>query len=272
MSNNGKNSSLSNMLRERKGENDQQTSREEDSGQFPSWKSPDRSIRTTAPVDNDSDASRSGWKKNTLIFVICIVLPVLSYYDYIDLPFFGSADDGTTAEIVNDFEEGFQEGYNEARVERNNEGIITPYNEYMEKLNSGELGKTFKSWEIDHLYKSSVPLSFLEGLQQGDLINRLEFWEISTLVTNEVTTEYLRALDQAGLFSKWEAWEIGNLYEDGVPVSFLSSLSQDNLLASFSSDELSTLFASGITADELLQISGELNLDEVSVDEILERR
>ena len=266
MSKDNKNRSLSNMLRERGSEN--KASSDDNQNPFPTDKNFEQNLSTVEKKDAGGKKAGSNWIKNLLIFVICIVLPVLSYYDYINLPFFGNADNNSATEVIDDFEEGFADGYSDASATN---GLDLSYNEYLQKLNSGELGREFPSWEIDHLFEASVPVTYLEQIEQADMLNGLEYWEISTLFSNNVTVDYLKELDQAEIFSTWEAWEIGNFYEDGVTASFLSDLAETGVLEDFSSAEITRLYNSGVSAEQIRSVSEELNFKNTSVNEIVDR-
>jgi len=218
--------------------------------------------------------------RGTLAIIICLVIPVLWYFDWNPSAIAnktsevvtGIFDDGSTVEvapapIVGEVPEP-AEAPEPAEVGVGS-GLDMNITDYAAELNKlGYLDK-LSSPAVTALYQNDVPIDYLTQLDNSGYLDEFSFPAIISFHQNNVPIEYLNQLEGANFLSEFSFPAVVAYYQNNVAVEYLQQLNVADFLDDFSFPAVVAFYQNQVTVDFLNELKEKDLIDQLSFPDIV---
>ncbi|MGD8427384.1 MAG: hypothetical protein PVH63_07110, partial [Balneolaceae bacterium] len=204
--------------------------------------------------------------RSTLAIIICLIIPVLWYFDWQPMDMARK----TTKAVSGLFRDNPVVPLPEAPATPEapimlNEGIVS----YMTQLKEKGLQEDFSLPAVRAFYENHVPVDWLASLKQARLLDGLSFPAIVAFHQNSVPVAYLDQYQDADLFSEFSFPAIVSFYQNNVSLDYLQKLQRAGMVRDFSFPGIVAFYQNKVPVSFLEQLKAKDLLSGLSFPDIV---
>lgn len=202
--------------------------------------------------------------RSTLAVIICLVIPVMWYFDWNP----SALAERTSEAVTGVFTDS-------PPLPAPVEAPLPPtflgdgITDYMAQLKEVGLMEEFSSPAMRAFYENSVPVAFLNDLHNSDLLKELSFPAIIAFYQNNIPIDYLSQIQNSDLLDELSFPAIVSFHQNNVPLDYLNRLKEVNLLEEFSLPAIVAFHQNAIPLDFLQQLQDRDLLGSLSFPDIV---
>ena len=213
--------------------------------------------------------------RSFLAIVICIVIPMLWYFDWNP-----SAMANETSEFVTGIFDDTQEipavpAPAPLPVIQGQGGDVVVSSldmsmvDYAATLNEEGLLEEFSSPAVRAFYENNITVDYLRALRDAGLIEEFSFPAVVAFNQNQVPFEYLRELGSANLLEELSFPAIVSFHQNSIPLDYLRRLDEADILSQSSFPAVVAYHQNGVTIDFLNELNDRDLLDNLSFPDVV---
>lgn len=193
-----------------------------------------------------------------LAIVICLVIPVLWYFDWNLSAFTDSSSDtvtgiyepGSGTEIAQDGLAPLPPSP-DAPVISSFDGSLL---DYTSALKEAGLLDSFSSPAVNAFYENNIPVSYLVDLNEVGMVDDFSFPAIIAFFLNQVPLDYLSSLKDANLLDGLSFPAVIAFHENNVSLEYLSNFKEAGYLNELSFPAVVAYYQNGVSIEFLNEL------------------
>ncbi|NGP76177.1 hypothetical protein G3570_06010 [Balneolaceae bacterium YR4-1] len=205
--------------------------------------------------------------RSFLAIVLCLIIPVLWYFDW-NISAFADNTSGTVTgtEVVQDGVAPLPPAPDVPVVSSFDGSLL----DYTSALKEAGLLDSYSSPAVNAFYENDVPVSYLIDLNEAGLVDEFSFPAIIAFFQNQVPFDYLGSLKDANLLDELSFPAVVAFYENNVSLDYLTSFDEAGYLDEFSFPAIVAYFQNGVSIEFLNELQERDLLGDLSFPAVVE--